>query len=77
MVSNKFRAGIFKQSMGARNRVGTGLSYRPTRLHSLESIPAGSINVKIWALDEGAGGESEGENKRGVGLGGWAVRGGE
>ncbi len=27
--------GIFKQSMGARNRVGTGLSYRPARLHSL------------------------------------------
>ena len=23
------RAGIFKQSMGARNRVGIGLSYRP------------------------------------------------
>ncbi len=26
-------AGIFKQSMGARNRVGIGLSYRPTRIH--------------------------------------------
>jgi hypothetical protein len=25
-------AGIFKQSMGARNRVGMGLSYRPTRV---------------------------------------------
>jgi hypothetical protein len=25
-------AGIFKQSMGARNRVGIGLSYRPARL---------------------------------------------
>jgi hypothetical protein len=33
-------AGIFKQSMGARNRVGTGLSYRPARLHRLaEFIP--------------------------------------
>jgi hypothetical protein len=33
-------AGIFKQSMGARNRVGIGLSYRPARLHRLaESIP--------------------------------------
>jgi hypothetical protein len=30
-------AGIFKQSMGARNRVGIGLSYRPARLHSLDS----------------------------------------
>jgi hypothetical protein len=26
-------AGIFKQSMGARNPVGTGLSFRPFRLH--------------------------------------------
>jgi hypothetical protein len=33
------RAGIFRQSMGARNRVGRGLSYRPARLHRLaESI---------------------------------------
>jgi hypothetical protein len=27
------RSGIFKRSMGARNRVGIGLSYRPSRLH--------------------------------------------
>ncbi len=34
------RAGIFKQSMGARNRVGIGLSYQPARLHRLaEFIP--------------------------------------
>ncbi len=26
--------GIFKQSMGARNRAGIGFSYRPARLHS-------------------------------------------
>jgi hypothetical protein len=33
-------AEIFKQSMGARNRVGVGLLYRPAKLHSLsESIP--------------------------------------
>ncbi len=34
-------AGIFKQSMGARNRVGNGLSYRPAGLeHRLaDSIP--------------------------------------
>ncbi len=30
-VSSKISAGIFKQSMSARNRVGTGLSYRPAR----------------------------------------------
>ncbi len=28
-------AGIFKQSMGARNRVGIGLSYRPARAENL------------------------------------------
>ncbi len=34
------RAGIFKESMGARNRGGRGLSYRPARLHRLaEFIP--------------------------------------
>jgi hypothetical protein len=43
-------AGIFKQSMGARNRVGIGLSYRPARLHTLaELIPwnqfRGPINI--------------------------------
>jgi hypothetical protein len=31
-------AGIFKQSMGARNRVGIGLSYRHARLHSLAEL---------------------------------------
>ncbi len=34
----KSRAGIFKQSMGARNRVGIGLSYRPAKLHRLAEI---------------------------------------
>ncbi len=48
--SREYRAGIFKQSMGARNRVGIGLSYRPAWLHRLaEFIPwnrfLGSINV--------------------------------
>ncbi len=33
-------AGILKQSMGARNRTGIGLSYRTSRLHSLtEFVP--------------------------------------
>jgi hypothetical protein len=34
-------AGIFNQSMGARNRVGIGLSYRLARLHTQpgESVP--------------------------------------
>ncbi len=45
-----YRAGIFKKSMGARNRGGIGLSYRPARLHRLaEFIPwnqfRGSINI--------------------------------
>jgi hypothetical protein len=49
------RAGIFKQSMGARNRVGIGLSYRPARLRRLaELIPwnrfMGSIKVKKFGL---------------------------
>jgi hypothetical protein len=40
MSWNPSRAGIIKKSMGARNRGGIGLSYRPAgRIHSLESIP--------------------------------------
>jgi hypothetical protein len=35
---NKFCAGIFKQSMGARNHVGIGLSYRPARLQRLKEL---------------------------------------
>jgi hypothetical protein len=31
-------AGIFKQSMGARNRLGIGLSYWPSRLHRLAEL---------------------------------------
>jgi hypothetical protein len=49
-------AGISKQSMGARNRVGIGLSYRPARLHikpggigSLESILGLLKSLKIRA----------------------------
>jgi hypothetical protein len=35
-----FRAGIVKQSMGARNRAGIGLLYQPARQHRLaELIP--------------------------------------
>ncbi len=30
--------GIFKQSIGARNRVRIGLSYRPSRLHRLAEL---------------------------------------
>jgi hypothetical protein len=33
-----YSAEIFKQSMGARNRVGIGLSYRPDRLYSLAEM---------------------------------------
>jgi hypothetical protein len=51
------RAGIFKQSMGARNRGVIGLLYRPARLHRLvefiplESIPGLHKRLKILALD--------------------------
>jgi hypothetical protein len=51
--------GIFEQSMGARNQVGIGLSYRPARLHRLaEFIPwnrfLGSIQVlkyRLWLVN--------------------------
>jgi hypothetical protein len=48
-------AGILEQSMGARNQVGIGLSYRPARLHRLaESIPwnryLGSLNIYKFGL---------------------------
>jgi hypothetical protein len=39
-------AGILEQSMGARNRVGIGLPYRPARLHRLaESF----FGINAWA----------------------------
>ncbi len=49
-------AGIFKQSMGAKNRVGIELFFRPARLHrltesrSLESIPGLFTSLKIPPL---------------------------
>jgi hypothetical protein len=48
-------AGILEQSMGARNRVGIGLSYWPARLQSLaESIPwiryLDSLNVYKYTV---------------------------
>ncbi len=48
-------AGIFKQSMKARNQVGIGLSYGPARLHRLaEFIPwnrfLGSVNIQKYGL---------------------------
>jgi hypothetical protein len=51
----KSSAGIFKQSLGARNRVGIGLSYRPVRLHSLASFVPwnrfwGSLKVQKFGL---------------------------
>ncbi len=33
-----YNAVIFKQSMGARNRVGIGLLYRPAKLHRLAEL---------------------------------------
>jgi hypothetical protein len=48
------RAGIFKQAMGARKRVGLGLSYQrqatqPGRIGSLESILGLLNSLKIRA----------------------------
>jgi hypothetical protein len=48
-------AGILEKSMGARNRVGKGLSYRPFRLHRLvKYIPwnrfLGSLKVSKYRL---------------------------
>jgi hypothetical protein len=44
-------AGIFKQSMGARNRAGIGLSYWSARLHKLaESIPHLRKTLKVPSL---------------------------
>ncbi len=46
-----FCDGILEQSMGARNRVGIGLSCRPARLHRLlESIPGLLKGLKIPSL---------------------------
>jgi hypothetical protein len=50
LKQNVIDAGILKQSMGARNRVGIGFPYRPARLHRLaELIPwnrfLGSLTV--------------------------------
>ncbi len=47
------RAGIFKMSMGARNRGGIGLSYRPARLHRLAEFRnefRGPINILKYGL---------------------------
>jgi hypothetical protein len=52
----EFSAGILEQSMGARNRVGLGLSYQPEGIHrlagivSLESIPGLLKHLKIPSL---------------------------
>jgi hypothetical protein len=43
------RAGIFKQSMGTRNRVGIGLLYWPARLHWLaELVPWNRFLCSSW-----------------------------
>jgi hypothetical protein len=43
--STEYSAGIFKQSMGARNRLGIGLSYRPARLHRLAEL---ILEIDSW-----------------------------
>ncbi len=48
-VSFCINAGIFKQSIGARNRVGIGLSYRPARLvHRANGVD--SLESILWLL---------------------------
>jgi hypothetical protein len=54
-------AGNFKQSVGARNRAGIGLSYWPVRLHRLaglipwnrflSSVKVYKIGLWIWIID--------------------------
>jgi hypothetical protein len=43
------RAGILEQSMGARNRVGIGLSYRPAMLHKLTGRCDNSVPTRFLA----------------------------
>ncbi len=58
--ATEYCAGIFKQSTGARNRVGIGLSYWPGRLYKtggidfLDSIPGPLKRLKIRALSPSA-----------------------
>ncbi len=43
--------GVLKQSIGARNRVGIGLSYRPTRLNTLAELISWNRylgSLKVW-----------------------------
>ncbi len=50
LTDNLFpRPGIFKQSMGARNRRGIGLSYRPARLYGLAKFIPWSRFPGPWA----------------------------
>jgi hypothetical protein len=46
-ISSHICAGILDQSMGARNRVRIGMSYRSVRLHLAESIPGLLKSLKI------------------------------
>ena len=50
-------AGNFKPSLGAKNRVGIGLSYRPARLHMrAKLIPLNRflhLKVFCWSCEEG------------------------
>ncbi len=47
-LHTQYRAGIFKQSMGVRNRVGIGLSYRSARLHRLAEL---FLGIDSWAQE--------------------------
>jgi hypothetical protein len=48
--------GILEQSIGARNRVGIGLSFRPARLNRLaESIPKFKNTISVFICQAVAG----------------------
>jgi hypothetical protein len=49
------RAGIFKQSFGARNRERIELSYRPARLHRLAELMPWNRFLGSLKLNSGSG----------------------
>ena len=55
-TGEKNRAGIFKQSVGARSQVGLGLLYRAARLHRLaEFIPGNRFLAPQTFKNTGSG----------------------
>jgi hypothetical protein len=57
-------AGILEQSMGARNRVGIGLPYRPARLHRLAELTSWSQCLDSLKIKNTGTGLEEKESTR-------------